>query len=974
MRNKVHNILLVSSNYDSFILAEDGRLYESLISEYIGLNLTDTPGLTRVSSGREALQMILEEKRFNLVITSLRLEDMHALEFAESVKKAGINTPLVLLTYDYRELNDLMGRHDLSEFDKVFVWQGDFRILLAIIKSVEDRLNVDHDTNLVGVQSIILIEDNVRFYSSYLPIIYTELMRHTQNLISEGVNPSHRLLRMRARPKILLCHNYEEAWVLFEKYHDHILGVISDMHFPRGGKSDPRAGVEFARNVKASHADIPILLQSRDSKNKKYADEAKVTFLLKGSPTLLHELTKFMVGNFSFGDFVFSLPNGTEVGRAKDLRGLEKMLHLVPDESLRYHGERNHFSNWLKARTEFLLAYKLRPRKVSDYSSIDDLRAYLIRCIRELRLAQHEGIIVDFDPDTFDASSSFARLGGGSLGGKGRGIAFVNSMIYTYMLQSRFDGIKISVPPVVVVGTDVFDQFINDNKLSDLALKSTDDMEIDRRFLNAPFPGEIADSLIHFLDMARYPLAVRSSSLLEDSKYQPFAGIYKTYMLPNNHHDPDVRLAELLNAIKRVYASTFSQSAKSYIKPTPYRLEEEKMAVIIQKVVGAKHGNRFYPDFAGVTSSHNFYPVSPMSAGDGIASVALGLGNTVMEGGRSVRFCPKFPHHPVQSSTVDEILENSQKEFFALELPDPDDVADPRLEFKLVKLGLEHAEHDSTLAPLASTYSMENHSIYDGRSRAGTPIVSFAPVLKHGYFPLAEILQLVMKFGTRGMSTPVEVEFAVNLSVPKGAAKEFCLLQMRPLVVSHEWDELNIVETDPSKLICHSDQVLGDGIIEDVRDIVYVDVDKYDRSASPEVAREVGQFNRTLAKNNTPYVLIGVGRWGSADPWLGIPVTWDNICGARTIIETSFKDLTVTPSQGTHFFQNLVSFRVGYFTVNSAMNENFVDWQWLADQPAFGKGKFTRHLRFDRPFTIKMNGRTNEGVILKPRNHTKSET
>jgi hypothetical protein len=745
-----------------------------------------------------------------------------------------------------------------------------------------------------------------------------------------------------------------------------VLGVISDMQFPRGGVSDPEAGVAFTKAVRQSHGDIPILLQSKNARNRRLADELGVSFLLKNSPTLLYDLRNFMKNNFSFGDFVFRMPDGTEVGRASDLKSLEEMLETVPDECLRYHGERNHFSNWLKARTEFLLAYKLRPQKVSDYETIGDIRKYLIKCLRELRSSQHEGSVIDFDPQTFDPSSSFARIGGGSLGGKGRGLAFVNSIIYTYLLHSRFDGVRISVPPTVVIGTDVYDQFLNENDLWGVALKRTDEKEVEKRFLDADFPAETTAELRQYLELAEYPLTVRSSSLLEDSQYQPFAGIYKSYMIPNNHTDIEARLEELVTAVKRVYASTFSHCAKSYIRATPYRLEEEKMAVIVQKLVGSRHGNRFYPDFSGVLSSHNYYPIGPMKPADGIALVALGLGHIVMEGGRSLKFSPKFPQHPIQFNSVDEMLQNSQKMFYALELPDPGAESDHRREFKLVDLGLDVAEKDGTLAPIVSTYSLENHHVYDGMARRGSRLVSFAPMLKHGSFPLPEILRLMQKFGTRGMSASIEIEFAGNLSVPQGEPREFCVLQMRPMVVSHEGEELNIDDADKNTMMCYSTQVMGDGVLENIKDLVYVDIHRFERSESQGVAAEIGQFNRELAENGTPYILVGVGRWGSSDPWLGIPVTWDQISGARVMVETSFKDFRVTPSQGTHFFQNLISFRVGYFTVNSHFQNEFLDWDWLAAQAYVKDGTFARHIRFDEPLKVRMNGRSNRGAILKP--------
>jgi CheY-like chemotaxis protein len=963
---KMHRILLVSSLYESFILAEDGRLYESLLTEYLGLNLSDAPAITRVSSAKEAVAMLSDSKMFDLVITSLRLEDKHALDFAREVKRAAPDVPIVLLTYDARALNDLMANHDVSDFDKVFIWQGDFRILLAIIKSIEDRLNVDHDTELVGVQSIILIEDDVRFYSAYLPIIYTELVRHTHSLISEGVNPAHKLLRRRARPKILLCSTYEEAWAYYEKLHDHVLGVISDIEFPRNGHKDPEAGIAFAKAVRAMHPDIPILLQSRDIRNKEVADRLNVSFLLKNSPTLLGDLSAFMKSNFSFGDFVFRLPDGTEVGRATDLRSLEEELHRVPSESLLYHAERNHFSNWLKARTEFLLAYRLRPQKVSDYESVGDIRRYLIKCLSELRVAQQQGSVVDFHPDTFDPLASFARIGGGSLGGKGRGLAFMNSMIYTELLTDRIEGVRISVPPTVVVGTDVFDQFMDNNNLHKVALESNDDEEIVERFLSAEFPAQAVRAFRDLLTLMIYPLSVRSSSLLEDSQYQPFAGIYRSYMIPNNHLDREGRLEELVSAIKRVYASTFSHCAKSYMKATPYRLEEEKMGVVIQKLVGSRHGGRFYPDFSGVASSHNFYPIAPITPSDGIASVALGLGNIVVEGGQTLKFSPNYPKHPIQFSSVAEMLENSQRHFYSVELPDPDSDYDHKKEFKLLDMDVVEAEPDGTLNALASTYSVENDQVYDGMSRKGPRLVTFAPILKHGSFPLDEILPMILSFGKHGMSTDVEIEFAADLSATDSRLPEFCVLQLRPMVISHEGDELNIDDTAEADVICHSARVLGDGVLRDIKDVVFVDIDRFDRASSQRVAEEVGLFNQELTAAGTPYVLIGIGRWGSADPWLGIPVTWDQISGARVMVETGFKDFKVTPSQGTHFFQNLISFRIGYFTVNSDLKGEFIDWKWLARQRPVKALSFARHLRFDDPLTVKMNGRSNRGVILKP--------
>lgn len=967
MRFRIRDVLLVSSLYDSYLFEEDGRLYELIRNEYQGLNLSHPPELTRVSNGSEAIALAKEEKRFDLIMTTLHIEDMHPLQFAKAVRESGLNIPMVLLAFDNRELAELIAHHDVTIFDRVFIWQGDFRLVIAIIKHLEDRINVDHDSSAVGVQSIILIEDNIRFYSSFLPLIYTEILNQSQRLISEGVNLAHRYLRMRARPKILLCTTYEEAWDYFCRYRENILGVISDFDFLRNGIQDPRAGWKFAKNVKSQLSDIPILLQSNLPENAQKAHEIGTSFVLKDSPLLLQQVRQFMNEYFSFGDFIFRTPDGREVARAADLKSLEEQLHTVPEESLVYHGERNHFSNWLKARTEFWLAHRLRPRKVSDYPSSAALRSHLISSLHLYRQMQQRGIITDFTAAAFDAASSFARIGTGSLGGKARGLGFLNSLINIYDVCDKFDGIKIYVPPGVVIATDVFDRFIEENDLRGAAINATDDATITKAFLGAgKFPPEILGQLSAFLDIIREPLAVRSSSLLEDSQYQPFAGVYETYMLPNNHPDPSMRLRELVNTIKRVYASTFYRRAKDYIRMTSYRLEEEKMAVIIQKMVGAAYGRRFYPNFAGVAKSHNFYPSPPQTPTDGIVSIALGLGRYVVDGGVCVRFCPKYPNHLQQLSTIEDTLANNQHEFFALDLDAGPVVGFQTHDILTTPFNLSIAEEDGTLRYVGSTYSSENDAVYDGISRVGMRLVTFSPILKNKLLPLPEILLMLLELGSWGMGTPVELEFAVNLCTPEGRSKDFGVLQMRPLVVSREFEELRIEKIDQARILCESSSVLGNGVIENVRDVVVVDVHRFNRAKSQDVADEVGRFNAKLVAEETPYLLIGVGRWGTLDPWLGIPVRWDQISGARAIVETAFKDLMVTPSQGSHFFQNLTAFMIGYFTVDTSHHQGFLDWDWLLRQPSVEEEAYTKHIRFDRPVVIKMNGHDNRGIILKP--------
>lgn len=967
MRLRIRDILLVSSLYDLYLFEEDGRLYELIRNEYQGLNLSHSPELTRVSSGTEAISLAQEENRFDLIISTLHIEDMHPLNFAKLVKKSGLNIPVILLAHDNKELKYLLLNPEINLFDKVFIWQGDFRIIIAIIKFLEDRMNVEHDSKIVGVQNVIYIEDDIRYYSSLLPIIYTEMLKQSQRLISEGINLSHKFLRMRARPKILLCSTYEEAKEYYEKYKELCLGIISDIDFPRNGQPDPQAGIKFAEEVKKELNDIPVLLMSNNPMNQPQAFNVGASFLIKDSPTLIFDLRQFMNQYFSFGDFVFRLPDGTEVARASDLKQLEEVLKIVPAESIKYHAERNHFSNWLKARTEFWLAHQLRPRKVSDYPSVEELRKDLINSLHIYRMIRQRGIITDFNKETFDPESSFARIGGGSLGGKARGLGFVNTLINDYNVREQFEDVIIYVPPAVVLGTDVFDQFIDENNLREFALHCDDDSEITRRFVEAEkFPEDVLGDLAAFLQLVHSPLAVRSSSLLEDSQYHPFAGVYETYMIPNNQSNPLVRLNDLLTTIKRVYASTFYQAAKNYIKVTSYRLEEEKMAVIIQKMIGSRYQNRFYPHISGVAKSYNFYPLPPQKPTDGIVSVALGLGKWVVDGGETVRFCPKYPKDLIQFYSAKDSIDRTQKKFYALKLDDTNRFVEITHDTLVETFDLSVAEQDGTLNYVGGTYSKENDVVYDGISRPGIRMVTFGQILKNNTFPLAEIIELLLDMGTWGMGTPVEIEFAINLLSNRDKKREFGLLQMRPLVVHQEVQDFDINSISKDKILCSSHKVMGNGIITDIYDVVVVDIHKFERAKSFDVAQEVAYFNKLLIQENRPYLLIGVGRWGSLDPWLGIPVNWSQIAGAKAIVETNFKDMAVEPSQGSHFFQNLTSFMIGYFTVNDLRDDGYIDWDWILSKPAIEEKQFTKLIRFKAPLTIKMNGQQSKGIILKP--------
>lgn len=957
IQNRVQDVLLVSSLYDYYILSQDGRLNEQFLGEFLELNLRHTPNITHVYSGQEALSLAHAASRYNLIITSIELGDMNVLQLVAELRRQGLDTPVVLLAYDRRELTRFIDNHDVTSLERIFLWQGDVRILLAIVKYMEDKMNVEHDTGVVGVPAIVLVEDNIRYYSSFLPVIYTELVKHSQSLMPEGLNLTDKLMRIRARPKILLSDHYEEAWDYFQRFSNDILGIISDIQFPRDGESRPDAGVQLAQAVRAVRPDVPIMLQSSRTENETEARSVGASFLLKGSPLLLNHVREFMVESLRIGDFVFRLPDGTEIGHASDLKTLEHMLETVPAESLAYHGERNDFSTWLKARTELQLAAKLRPRKVSDYDTLEDLRTSVIESIAEYRAERNRGQVVDFDRNHFDASASFYRIGGGSLGGKARGIAFVNNLLNQFHIDREFPGVDVSVPTSVVLGTEVFDRFMEDNDLADFAIQCDCDDDIEQRFLAAKFTRELEKDLKVFLDRTRYPLAVRSSSLLEDSQHHPFSGVYETYMLANNHRKLETRLQQLLTAVKRVYASTFSSTAKIYLDATQYRLEEEKMAVIIQRVVGSLHAERFYPDFAGAARSYNFYPTPPANNDDGVAAVALGLGKTVEEGGSAIRFSPRFPRHvPLE---LPAILKTSQRDFYAIDLRDTDRV-------ELGSWTLESAEADGTLAAVASTYSAENEALYDGVSRPGPRVVTFAPLLKHGVFPLAEILETLLAIGGEGTRAPVEIEFAVNLAPAPDGRREFGFLQLRPLVLAQELEEIEIGDVDVSDTICRSASVLGNGLLSDLKDVIVVDYQRFERKDSRLTADTVGQMGRALSTEDRPYILVGVGRWGSREPYLGIPVNWSQIAGARVIVEAGFRDFRVTPSQGTHFFQNLISNNVGYFTVNPEDGEGYVDWDWLANQEAVAEEGPVRHLRFETPLVVKMDGRRNEGVILKP--------
>ncbi len=963
---KVKDILLISSLYDSYILREDGHLTQLVMSEYAEFNLSNAPSLKRVSTGEEALEQ-LKQSSFDLIIIFRWLEDIDMAAFSAKAKKITPDIPVVLLTFHAREMEMLRDRGHMMHVDKAFLWSGQINIFLAIIKYIEDLKNVEHDTALVGVRVIIVVEDSVRFYSAYLPLIYSEIMSQTQNLMEEGLNMANRMLRMRARPKILLADSYEEGMALFEKYKQYLLGIISDVNFRRNGVKDPQAGIKFIKEAKKQAEDLPVLLQSSDPENSWQAEQVKAAFLCKDSPTLLADLSSFINNNFGFGNFIFRRRNGDEICRANDFRSMEKCLRNVDEESIEYHAGRNHFSNWLMARTEFDLANRLRPRKVSEFKDINALRQYLIKTFRDFRREKQLGVVTDFTRQLFDAQTEFVRIGSGSLGGKGRGLAFINALLKRYHVYDFFRGVSVSVPTSAIIATDVYDEFIEKNNLLEFGLGDRSDEEIVAAFTAAELPRGVTKDLRAFLGVADYPLAVRSSSLLEDSHYQPFAGIFETHMLPNNHPTRQGRLARLSVAIKLIFASIFFRNSKNYIEATGNRVEEEKMAVIIQKAAGENYNGRFYPVISGIGRSYNFYSIGNIKPEEGIAYAALGLGKTVVEGENCIYFSPSNPKVLPQFSSTKDYLKNSQRDFFAIDMTNPGIFPAPGGDMGLVHVPAKMAEEDGTMAFVGSTYSHENDRIYSGVGRSGVKIITFDPILKAGIYPLDEIIRFLLNMGSSAMNCPVEIEFAANLHPSSSKTKnEFNFLQIRPMAVDVAGGKFVLKDIESERIFCKSSQSLSNGRVDNIRDIVYVRPDNFNRAKMLLMAEQVGKFNDKFKAEKKPYLLIGPGRWGTADHWLGIPVKWRQISEARVLVESVYGDFVVTPSFGTHFFQNIIAFNIGYLTIDHNRRNSQLDWEWLESLPVTDQTEYIRHVRLNKPLDVMIDGRRSRAVVLKP--------
>ena len=964
---KIHEVLFVLSHYDSFILAEDGQLDDRVLSGFLDLNLRILPSVTQVESGAEALDRLARAPdRFQLVIGSPDLGDMDIGTFAHRLRHAGQETPVTLFGYDTRTVREYLTRHGGHDLEKPFVWQGDVGIFLAIVKQLEDRRNAPQDTADLGVPAILLIEDSIRYYSSFLPVVYQAVFEQTRKLVPEGLSLTEKFHRIKRRPKILLCDRYEEAWDSFTAYRDQILGVISDVEFPREGRPDSQAGERFVAEMRKVRPDIPAILHSRRPENEALARSVGADFLLKGSRDLLRRIRQLMRDRFHFGDFVFRMPDGTEVGRAADLDSFERALPGVAHEAILESARKNEISHWLMARGELELAARLRDVRISDYGPGDHIGRDVAKRLAKRRQERSRSVVADFPREHFDPSASFLRIGSGSVGGKARGLAFTNSVLARSGIHERHPNTIIAVPQAVVLATGIFDRFMEENDLLSFALEVSSEAELRERFDLARFPEEAWWDLRRFQEEVRYPLAVRSSSLLEDSPYQPFSGVYETVLVANQEETARERLDALARAIKQVYASLFLPRVRSFLDSTPYRQEEEKMAVILQRVVGLPHGRRFYPDIAGTARSQNFYPTAPLRAEDGIATVGLGLGEQITSGGPAVRFSPRHPQHRLGHQSAQDAWRNSQNEFLAVDLEGGSPGGGKGLP-PLLTGSLADAEADGVLGLLASTWSKDSGALYDGISRPGSRLLTLAPLLKMpDVFPLADILTELLEMGEEACRAPVELEFAANLSVPRGGPREFGFVQLRRLQQTREPPPAEEVAVASGEgVLCRSSQVLGHGQIEGLRDLVVVHRDTYNRLKSREVARDVAQLNSRLQQQKRPYVLIGVGRWGSRDRFLGIPVTWEQVNGAQVIVEAGFRDLIVTPSQGTHFFDNLVSHGIGYFTVNPERGDGVLDWDWLATQPSVWESGPVRHLRFETPLRVRMQGSRGDGWILK---------
>ena len=936
MTKRIFNVLLVANPYDAFMLEDDGRIDEKIFIEYMNLSLRYPPRFTQVSTPEETWKQ-LGNTTFDLVICMPGTDSSDTFDIARDIKAKYPHIPIVVLTPFSHGIRERMEHEDLSVFEYVFCWLGNTDLLVSIIKLIEDKMNLEHDIKEVGVQMIMLVEDSIRFYSSVLPNLYKFVLKQSQEFATEALNEHQRTLRMRGRPKIILARSYEEAMKLYETFSNNVLGIISDARFPHDGKIDPLAGVKLLKEVRSRDPFMPLILQSSEEDNRKYADECKAVFVDKNSKKMNIDLREAVSDNFGFGDFVFINPKTKEeVARVHNLKELQNIVFSIPADSFHYHISRNHVSRWLYSRAIFPVAEFL---KQVTWESLQDL-------------------------DRFDRYSNFARIGEGSLGGKGRGLAFIDNMIKRHPDFDDFENASVAIPKTVVLCTDIFDEFMDSNRLYQLALSDADDETILRAFLRAKLPDRLVEDFFAFFDVVKSPIAIRSSSLLEDSHYQPFAGIYSTYMIPYME-DKYEMLRMLSDAIKGVYASVFYKDSKAYMQATSNLIDQEKMAVILQEVVGTQYGDRYYPAISGVARSINYYPINDELAEEGTVSLALGLGKYIVDGGLTLRVCPYHPDKVLQTSEMDIALRETQTRFYALDLKNTGQNFSLDDGFNLLKLHVKDAEADGALNYIASTYDPYDMVIRDGIYPGGRKVITFANILQHDVFPLPRLLQLAQKYGQGEMRRPVEIEFAVNFDA-NNKTGVFYLLQIRPMVdIKADLDEdLSLIPED--KIILKSENSLGHGVMDDICDLIYVKTDGYSASNNQLIAYDIEKLNRKFLDEGKHYVLVGPGRWGSSDTWLGIPVKWPNISAARIIVEAGLTNYRVDPSQGTHFFQNLTSFGVGYFTINAFMNDGIYNQEFLNSLPAVEETQYLRWVRFKSPLIVKMDGKKKLGIVALP--------
>lgn len=972
MQKRIFTVLLVATPYDSFMLEEDGRVEEQVYFEYVSLHLSSPPRFVKATNYEEA-KRLLKEMNFDLIIA------MPGVDISETFREARIidaeypEIPFVVLTPFSKEVRRRIADEDLAGVDYVFSWLGDVDLILAIIKLIEDRMNAENDILNIGVQCIVVVEDSIRFYSSVLPHLFKYLLKQSRTFSTEALNEHERMLRMRGRPKVLLARDFEEAQALYDKYGQNILGVISDMRFPHAGLKDPEAGLRLAESLHEKFPFTPVIIESQESENREKVEREGYIFLDKNSKTFPQELRDTVQLNFGFGDFVVKDPvSGDEIMRIPDLKSLQKQIFNIPDDALFAHCRNNDVSRWLYSRALFPIAEIIRKHLTSSLDQTQKTKELIFESIVKYRKMKNRGVVAIFLKDRFDLYSNFARIGEGSLGGKGRGLAFIDQIIKKYPEYDNFKGIQITIPRTVVLCTDIFDQFMEYNGLYRIGLSKSPDSEILAHFLKAKLPNHVIEDFHALFEVLDKPLAVRSSSLLEDSHYQPFAGIYSTYMIPHLE-DREEMLRLLCDAVKGVYASVFFADSKAYMNATSNVIEQEKMAIIIQEVAGEWHGDYYYPSFSGVGRSINYYPVGEEKAEEGVVEVAAGLGKYIVDGGLSLRFSPKHPGHVIQTSTIELALRDTQTKLYGLSANPPEtDEFSTDEGFNIKKISVAEAFKTDSLRYLVSTFDPNDRVIRDTDWGPGRKVMTFANVLKQNVFPLAEAVDFMLSTGQYAMGRPVEIEFAGNIN-PKATSSEkkgiLYWLQIRPIVDKKEMLDDSIMKVDKSELILESDAALGHGVMDNVKSIVYVKQKNFDSSKNRDLAQEVERLNQEFIKKEEPYILIGPGRWGSSDPALGIPVKWPQIAGARLIVETAMPGYRIEPSQGTHFFQNLTSFGVGYFTVDPSNGNGYYDIDFLDSIPAVYESKALRVVEFPEPLTIAINGRKSKGIVKGPFHH-----